>query len=71
MAMAEERERMREKYRLVFGSAMGHEVLEDLRRHCGYDLDGFDRDAGQAAYNSGKRSVFLHIKRMTGRTEDA
>ena len=53
------------KYKTVFGSDEGQEVILDLERRCHYhSTTNIKGDSHESAYMEGQRSVLLFIKQM-------
>ena len=59
--MEEQINKLKEAYKIVFGSDHGKEVMEDLEKRCHYNARG---DSHESAYMEGQRSVLLFIKNM-------
>ena len=57
--------KLKEAYKIVFGSDLGKEVMEDLEKRCHYNATTNIRgDSHESAYMEGQRSVLLFIKNM-------
>lgn len=54
---------MLQAYATVFGSPLGQQVLDDLRRSCFMNRTSFVNDPYQSAFNEGMREVVLMIQR--------
>ena len=58
------------KYRAVFGSPTGREVLEDLQRFTGFmETSHCPGDPCTTSFREGRRSVYLHILDNCNRRE--
>jgi hypothetical protein len=63
--MEEQINKLKEAYKIVFGSDHGKEVMEDLEKRCHYNATTNIRgDSHESAYMEGQRSVLLFIKNM-------
>ena len=63
--MEEQINKLKESYKIVFGSDHGKEVMEDLEKRCHYNATTNIRgDSHESAYMEGQRSVLLFIKNM-------
>lgn len=61
---------MLQAYATVFGSPLGQQVLEDLRRSCFVNKTSFVSDPYQSAFNEGMREVVLLIQRAIQTAQD-
>ena len=53
------------KYKTVFGSDEGQELMLDLEKRCNYNSStNVKGDSHESAYMEGQRSVLLFIKQM-------
>ena len=65
-------QQLRADYRATFSTAPGIRVLKDLSRRCFVKTTTFkDFDTNAMINREGKRSVFLHIKTMMERKDNA
>jgi len=63
--MEEQINKLKEVYKIVFGSDHGKQVMEDLEKRCHYNATTNVRgDSHESAYMEGQRSVLLFIKNM-------
>ena len=63
--MEEQINKLKEEYKIVFGSDHGKIVMEDLEKRCHYNATTNVRvDSHESAYMEGQRSVLLFIKNM-------
>lgn len=63
--MEEQINKLKEAYKIVFGSDHGKEVMADLEKRCHYNATTNIRgDSHESAYMEGQRSVLLFIKNM-------
>lgn len=64
----ERKNELAKKFKQVFGSEVGQDVLDDLREFCKVGYDAYTPGAfDQTANNLGMQRVFLHIEaRMAG-----
>lgn len=61
---------MRSKYRTVFGSPLGQEVLEDMARSAGMFDDRIGKDDRETNQLLGERRLFLKITKMLALTDE-
>lgn len=52
------------RYKRLFTTPDGREVLKDLLNLCGYDQSSFNKDPYKTARNEGRREVALDILAM-------
>jgi len=55
---------LRQCYRLTFEDEAGSAVLADLEARAFVNTTSFSTDPQQTAFNEGRRSLALHIRRM-------
>jgi len=63
--MIKEIKKLKEVYKIVFGSDQGKVVMEDLEKRCHFmSTTNVKGDSHESAYMEGQRSVLLFIKSM-------
>jgi len=63
--MIKEIKKLKEVYKIVFGSDQGKVVMEDLEKRCHFmSTTNIKGDSHESAYMEGQRSVLLFIKSM-------
>ena len=62
--VVKDREKIKDAYRRLFGSADGRAVLADLSREVGEDRDIFAPTSNETIYAVGKRALLVYIKKM-------
>lgn len=60
----QEGENMPDLYRALFLSEAGKRVLKDLNIFCGGDEDSFNENPQISAYQQGRQSIMVHIKKI-------
>lgn len=60
----QEGEDMPDLYRALFLSEAGKRVLKDLNIFCGGDEDSFHENPSRSAYQQGRQSIMVHIKKI-------
>ena len=63
--MIKEIKKLKEVYKIVFGSDQGKFVMDDLEKRCHFwSTTNVKGDSHESAYMEGQRSVLLFIKQM-------